>query len=328
MKAVTIPSYGGPEVLELREVPDPVPAPGEVLVRVRATALNRADIMQRMGRYPAPAGSSQLVPGLEYAGEIVALGEGVRDWRTGERVMGIVAAGGHAELVVAHASTLARIPDALSWEQAAAVPEAFITAHDALVTQGSLAPGERVMVHAVGSGVGLAVVQVARALGARVFGTARTPDKLERARELGMDDGVVAGAELAAVTEAARAWSGGRGVDVIVDLVGGAYVPAGIAALASKGRLVVVGLVAGREATVSLGDILSKRLTIRGTALRSRTTAEKAEATRLFVHDVLPQLASGAIRPVIDRVLPLDRIREAHEAMQRDETFGKIVLTV
>ena len=328
MKAVTIPSYGGPEVLELREVPDPVPAPGEVLVRVRATALNRADIMQRMGRYPAPAGSSQLVPGLEYAGEIVALGEGVRDWRTGERVMGIVAAGGHAELVVAHASTLARIPDALSWEQAAAVPEAFITAHDALVTQGSLAPGERVMVHAVGSGVGLAVVQVARALGARVFGTARTPDKLERARELGMDDGVVAGAELAAVTEAARAWSGGRGVDVIVDLVGGAYVPAGIAALASKGRLVVVGLVAGREATVSLGDIRSKRLTIRGTALRSRTTAEKAEATRLFVHDVLPQLASGAIRPVIDRVLPLDRIREAHEAMQRDETFGKIVLTV
>ena len=328
MKAVTIPSYGGPEVLELREVPDPVPAPGEVLVRVRATALNRADIMQRMGRYPAPAGSSQLVPGLEYAGEIVALGEGVRDWRTGERVMGIVAAGGHAELVVAHASTLARIPDALSWEQAAAVPEAFITAHDALVTQGSLAPGERVMVHAVGSGVGLAVVQVARALGARVFGTARTPDKLERARELGMDDGVVAGAELAAVTKAARAWSDGRGVDVIVDLVGGAYVPAGIAALASKGRLVVVGLVAGREATVSLGDILSKRLTIRGTALRSRSTAEKAEATRLFVRDVLPQLASGAIRPVIDRVLPLDRIREAHEAMQRDETFGKIVLTV
>ena len=328
MKAVTIPSYGGPEVLHLQDIPDPIPAPGEVLVRVRATALNRADIMQRMGRYPAPAGSSQLVPGLEYAGEIVALGEGVRDWRTGERVMGIVAAGGHAELVVAHASTLARIPDALSWEQAAAVPEAFITAHDALVTQGSLAPGERVMVHAVGSGVGLAVVQVARALGARVFGTARTPDKLERARELGMDDGVVAGAELAAVTEAARAWSGGRGVDVIVDLVGGAYVPAGIAALASKGRLVVVGLVAGREATVSLGDILSKRLTIRGTALRSRTTAEKAEATRLFVHDVLPQLASGAIRPVIDRVLPLDRIREAHEAMQRDETFGKIVLTV
>jgi putative PIG3 family NAD(P)H quinone oxidoreductase len=325
MKAVTIPTYGGPEVLELRELPDPSPATGEVLVRVRATALNRADIMQRLGRYPAPQGSSQLVPGMEYAGEIVALGDGVEGWRTGERVFGIVAAGGHAELVTAHASTLARVPDALSWEQAAAIPEAFITAHDALVTQGTLAPGEHVMVHAVGSGVGLAVAQVARALGARVFGTARSAEKLERAREYGMDAGIVAGADLGAVTAAAREWSGG-GIDVIIDLVGGAYVPAGIAALRLRGRLVVVGLVAGRDATVSLGDILSKRLTIRGTALRSRTTAEKAEATRLFARDVLPLIASGAIRPVIDRVLPLERIREAHEAMQRDETFGKIVL--
>ena len=326
MKAVTIPKFGGPEVLEIQELPDPVPSAGEVLVRVRATALNRADIMQRMGRYPAPPGSSQLVPGMEYAGEIVALGTDVAGWRTGERVCGIVAAGGHAELVTAHASTLARVPESLSWEQAGAIPEAFITAHDALVTQGTVAAGERVMVHAVGSGVGLAVVQVARTLGAPVFGTARTPDKLERAREYGMDAGVVAGADLDAVTAAAREWAGGQGVDVIIDLVGGAYVPAGIAALRLKGRLVVVGLVAGREATVSLGEILSKRLTIRGTALRSRTTAEKAEATRLFARDVLPHLASGAIRPVIDRVLPLARIREAHEAMARDETFGKIVL--
>jgi len=325
---VTIPSYGGPEVLAIQDVPDPVPDAGQVLVRVRATALNRADIMQRMGRYPAPEGNSQLVAGMEYAGEIVALGRGVEGWRTGERVMGIVAAGGHAELVATHASTLARVPDALSWEQAAAVPEAFITAHDALVTQGALAAGERVMVHAVGSGVGLAVVQVAHALGAPVFGTARTPEKLERAREYGMDAGLVAGADLGVVTTAARAWSAGRGVDVIIDLVGGAYVPAGIAALRLKGRLVLVGLVAGREATVSLGEILSKRLTIRGTALRSRTIAEKAEATRLFARDVLPHLESGAIRPVIDRVLPLERVREAHEAMQRDETFGKIVLVM
>ena len=325
MKAVTIPTYGGPEVLEIRDLPDPSPAAGEVLVRVRATALNRADIMQRLGRYPAPQGSSQLVPGMEYAGEIAELGDGVEGWTPGERVFGIVAAGGHAELVTAHASTLARVPDSLSWEQAAAIPEAFITAHDALVTQGTLAPGEHVMVHAVGSGVGLAVVQVARALGARVFGTARTAEKLERAREYGMDAGIVAGPDLGAVTAAAREWSGG-GIDVIIDLVGGASVPAGIAALRLRGRLVVVGLVAGREATVSLGDILSKRLTIRGTALRSRTTAEKAEATRLFARDVLPLIASGAVRPVIDRVLPLERIREAHEAMQRDETVGKIVL--
>lgn len=327
MKAVTLPQFGPPEVLTLQDVPDPQPAPGEVLVRVRATALNRADVLQRLGRYPAPTGTTQLVPGLEYAGEIAALGDGVEGWRTGERVFGIVGGGAHAELVTAHASTLARIPDTLTWEQAAAVPEAFITAHDGLVTQGALVAGERVMVHAVGSGVGLAVVQVARALGATVFGTARSADKLERAREYGMDAGFVAGADLAALTKAARAWSG-DGVHVIADLVGGAYVPAGIAALASKGRLVLIGLVAGSEATVSLRDILSKRLTIRGTALRSRTTAEKADATRKFGADVLPGLASGAIRPVVDRVLPLARIREAHEAMQRDETFGKIVLVI
>lgn len=326
MKAVTLPRFGGPEVLTLAEVPDPAPARGEVLVRVRATALNRADIMQRLGRYPAPVGTTQLVPGLEYAGEIVALGEGVQGWQKGERVFGIVGGGAHAELVAAHASTLARIPERLSWEEAAAVPEAFITAHDALVTQGALAAGERVMVHAVGSGVGLAVVQVARTLGAPVFGTARTPEKLERARDFGLDAGVVAGAQLGAIAEAARAWSDGAGVNVIVDLVGGAYVPVGIGALAPRGRLIVVGLVAGSEATVSLRDILSRRLTIRGTALRSRTTAEKAEATRLFAAAVLPHLATGTVRPVVDRVLPLHRVREAHVAMQGDETFGKIVL--
>lgn len=326
MRAVTIPRFGGPDVLEIADVPDPAPASGEVLVRVRATALNRADIMQRLGRYPAPPGHQQLVPGLEYAGEIVGLGSDVTGWRSGERVFGIVAAGAHAELVTAHASTLARVPDGLSWEQAAAVPEAFITAHDALVTQGTLGAGERVMVHAVGSGVGLAVVQVAKVLGAPVFGTARSADKVARAREYGLDAGFVAGTDLAALTAAARAWSGDEGIDLVIDLVGGAYVPAGIAALRLKGRLVVVGLVAGREATVSLGEILSKRLTIRGTALRSRTTAEKAEATRLFARDVLPHLASGALRPVIDRVLPLAEIRAAHEAMQKDETFGKVVL--
>lgn len=326
MRAVTIPTFGPPSVLELQEVPDPEPRAGEVLVRVRATALNRADLVQRMGRYPAPEGTTQLVPGLEYAGEIVALGDGVADWRAGDRVFGIVGGGAHAELVTAHASTLARIPDALSWEAAAAVPEAFITAHDALVTQGALAPGERVLVHAVGSGVGLAVVQVARALGATVFGTARTADKVERAREMGLDAGIVAGPDLGAVTDAARTWSHGAGVDVVIDLVGGAYVPAGLAALATKGRLVLVGLVAGSEAVVDLRLVLSRRLTLRGTALRSRTTAEKAAATRGFVADVLPHLASGAMRPVIDRVLPLSEIRRAHEIMGANDTFGKIVL--
>ena len=327
MRAVVIARPGGPEVLEIRDVPVPVAGDGEVLVRVRATALNRADLAQREGRYPAPPDAPRDIPGLEYAGEIAALGPGVDGWREGDRVFGIVGGGAHAEYVAVPAATLARIPDGMSWTDAAAIPEAFITAHDALVTQGGLAAGERVMVHAVGSGVGLAVVQVARALGARTFGTARSADKVERARELGLDDGYVAG-DLGELTAAARRWSGGEGVNLVVDLVGGAYVPASVLALAPRGRLVLVGLVAGATAMLPLGAVLSRRLTIRGTVLRARSIAEKAEATRRFVDAVLPLFTDGRARPVIDRVLPLDAIREAHQALASDATFGKVVLEV
>ena len=327
MRAVVITRPGGPEVLELRDVPTPQPADGDVLVRVRATALNRADLMQREGRYPAPPDAPRDIPGLEYAGEIVAIGPDVTGWMEGERVFGIVGGGAHAEYVVVPAATLARVPDGMSWTDGAAVPEAFITAHDALVTQGGLVAGERVMVHAVGSGVGLAVVQVARALGAATFGTARTAEKLERARAYGMEDGVVV-REPAALTAPARAWSRGDGVELVIDLVGGDYVPAGLRALASRGRLVLVGSLAGATTTVPLGVVLARRLTLRGTVLRSRTVAEKAEATRRFVETVVPLLATGDVRPVVDRVLPLDAIREAHALLASDATFGKVVLTV
>ena len=328
MKAVTLPKYGGPEVLEIRDVPTPEPAPGEVLVRVRSSALNRADLLQRQGRYPGPPGASVEIAGMEYAGEIARLGAGVTGWREGERVYGIVAAGAHAEYVAVAAATLARIPDALDWRAAGAVPEAYITAHDALVTQGGLRDGERVMVHAVGSGVGLAVVQVARALGARVFGTARTASKLGAATAEGMDGGVAVTDDLEAVVAAARAWSGGPGVDLVIDLVGGAYVPAGLAALAPRGRLVLVGLMAGVTATIPLGALLSKRLTLRGTVLRSRTVAEKAEATHLFADALGPLLARGILRPVIDSVFPMAEIRAAHERLGGNETVGKVVITV
>ncbi|HEU4565017.1 MAG TPA: alcohol dehydrogenase catalytic domain-containing protein, partial [Gemmatimonadaceae bacterium] len=199
MRAAVITRPGGPDVLELRDLPRPEPGAGEVLVRVRASALNRADLLQREGRYPAPPGAPAEIPGIEFAGEVAALGEGVARWREGDRVFGITVGGAHAEFLVAHERALAAVPDELEWEEAGAVPEAFITAHDALVTQAALRASERVLVHAVGSGVGLAAVQLVRAMGAVPYGTSRTPEKIERARPLGLEDGVVPGDDFAAL---------------------------------------------------------------------------------------------------------------------------------
>ena len=326
MRAAVITKAGGPDVLEVREVPRPVPGDGEVLVRVRASALNRADLLQRRGNYPAPPGVPPDIPGLEIAGEVVARGPAAGRWSVGDRVFGIVGGGGNAEYAVTREDELVRVPDSLSWDAAAAVPEAFITAHDALITQAAMRPGESVVVHAVGSGVGLAVAQLVRAMGGRVFGTARTKDKIARARALGLDDGAVVGTEPAVFVDAVRRWTGGRGADVIIDLVGGDYLAAGVTAMAMKGRIVLVGLLAGRSTTLDLNAVLRNRLTIRGTVLRSRPANEKVEATRAFERDVLPLIASGRVKPLVDRVLPLERIREGHEALESNETFGKIVL--
>lgn len=327
MQALVITRPGGPEVLELRSTPVPEPAPGEALVRVRAAGLNRADLLQRQGRYPAPRGSVADVAGLEYAGEIAALGPGVEGWAVGERVFGVVGGGAHAEYVLVPAATMARVPGSLDWSAAGAVPEAFITAHDALTTQGGLRAGERVVVDAVGSGVGLAAVQVARALGARVFGTTRTPAKLDRARStVGLEDGTVLQDGPGELAGAVRAWAGGDGAELMVDLVGGDYVPAGLEALATRGRLVLVGLLAGRRASLDLGVVLSRRLTVRGTVLRSRPVEEKAAATAGFVADVVPQLAAGRMHPVVDSVFPLSDAPEAHARLESGETFGKVVL--
>ena len=328
MRAVVIARPGGPEVLELAQHRVPVPAEGEALVRVRATALNRADLLQRRGHYPAPAGAPAQVPGLEYAGEVVEMGQGVERWQLGDRVMGIVAGGAHAEYVVVPASTMVRVPDSLDWQSAGAVPEAFMTAHDALTTQGSVRRGERVVVDAVGSGVGLAVVQVATVLGATVFGTTRTAEKLERARaEVGLEAGMVLGASPDALASEVLAWSEGRGADLMVDLVGGDYLPAGLESLAVKGRLVLVGLLAGRRAELDMGRLLSRRLTVRGTVLRSRSVEEKEGVAAGFAADVLPHIASGRIHPVVDRVFPLSEIGEAHAYLESGDSFGKVVLT-
>ena len=326
MRAIVIAKPGGPEVLELRDVPTAEPSRGEVRVRVRATAVNRADLLQRMGMYPAPPGSPADIPGLEIAGEVDAVGDGVTELVAGDHVFGVVGGGGYAEYLTVHARTLAPMPPGLSFTDAAAVPEAFVTAWDAMVDQGRLGAGETVLVHAAGSGVGTAAIQIARAIGARSIGTARTADKLERARRLGLDEGVlVEGGKFA---DEVRKRTGGRGVDVVVELVGGAYVPQDLACLATQGRIVVVGMMAGTQCDLDLGALMRKRAEIRGTMLRSRPIEEKILAARALERHLVPLFARGALKPIVAKVLPLAEAGDAHRLMQSNETFGKIVLAI
>jgi NADPH2:quinone reductase len=326
MRAVVIREPGGPEVLEVQEVPTPEPSRGQVRVRVRATAVNRADLLQRMGVYPAPPGAPRNIPGLEIAGEVDAVGEDVSGLARGDRVFGLVGGGGYAERIVTHERELARIPEGMPFSDAAAIPEAFITAWDAMIEQGRLSAGLTVLVHAAGSGVGTAGVQVAAAAGARSLGTVRTPQKIGRLRELGLKDGlVVEGGKFA---DDVLARTEGRGVDVVLDLVGGAYVPESLACLATGGRIVVVGTMGGIRADVDLAMLMRKRATIRGTMMRSRPLEEKILAAGVLRDHIVPLLAAGALRPVVDRVLPLARVADAHRLMQNSDTFGKLVLDV
>jgi NADPH:quinone reductase len=326
MRAIVITKPGGPEVLELREVPTPVPSRGEVRVRVRATAVNRADLLQRVGVYPAPPGAPADIPGLEIAGEVDAVGADVTELAAGDRVFGVVGGGGYAEYVTAHARTLARMPEGMSFTDGGAVPEAFITAWDAMVDQAGLGAGETVLVHAAGSGVGTAAIQIAQAIGARALGTARTAEKLERAKALGLHEGIVV--ESGKFAENVRKLTIGRGADVVVELVGGAYVAEDLACIATKGRIVLVGMMAGNQVDLPLGMLMSKRAEIRGTMLRSRPLEEKILAARSFERHVVPLFARGLLKAVVHRVLPLAEAGEAHRLMQSNETFGKVVLAV
>jgi NADPH2:quinone reductase len=326
MRAAVYRGVGGPEVIRIADVPRPVFGPEQALVRVQASALNRADVMQRQGQYPAPPGAPRDVPGLEFTGLVEAVGDAVTTIEPGQRVFGITAGGGQAEYLVSHERLLVPVPGNLDPIQAAAVPEAFITASDALFTQAGLAPGERVLIHAVGSGVGTAAVQLARAAGCTVIGTARSPDKLERCAPLGLELGIDSSGE--DFTEAVAQHTGGRGVHVCIDFVGGPYLSKNLASLAPKGRLVLVGLLGGARADIGLGTVLGKRLRIIGTVLRARPLEEKAAATQLFAERVVPQLARGLIRPIVDRVFPLDELAEAHRYMESDQNFGKIVIAV
>lgn len=324
MKAVVLQGSGGVEVLTLVDRPDPAFGPDEVRVRVRATALNRADLLQRRGLYPAPFDSSPDIPGLEYAGEVEACGERVTTLRCGDRVMGIVAGGAHAEKVVADARACIPVPEHLSWEEAAAIPEAFLTAFDALTLQAGLSIGESVLIPAAASGVGTAAVQLVALAGATPIALSRTQAKRTRLEAMGAQEVLdPAGGEIVArIRKATR----DRGVDVILELVGASSWPLDMEVIAQRGRIVLVGTLGGAAVAADLGLIMRKRLTLIGTVLRSRAIEEKIALAGAFTRQVLPHFEVRRLKPVVDRVLPLASVAAAHEALERGDAFGKIVL--
>ena len=324
MRAVVITRPGGPEVLELRERPTPEPGLGQVRVRVHASALNRADLHQRMGNYPAPPGVPADIAGMEYAGEVDAVGPGSTMWPVGSRVMGIIGGGAHAEYLCVHEREVLPMPRDLSFEEAAAIPEVFLTAYDALFRQLDVRLGERVLVHAIGSGVGTAALQLAWLGGVTVYGTSRSASKLERAKALGLVHAI--DTSLTDWPARVEELAGTNGVHALMDLVGGDYLRDNLRVLAPRGRLVVVGLTAGNRTEIDLGVVLRKRLKIIGTALRSRAMEEKAALAREFSQRVVPMFDSHQLRPVIERVVPFDQIGAAHEEMAANTTFGKLVL--
>ncbi len=324
MKAVIITRSGGPEVLEVQDRENPKAIADYVLVRVHAAGLNRADLSQRMGLYPAPAGSPQDIPGLEFAGEVEAIGDQVTRWKPGRRVMGIAGGGAQAEYILTHEGLLVEIPENLDYVQAAAIPEVFMTAHDALFTQGGLQMGERVLVHAAGSGVGTAAIQLAHNIGCQTFGSSRTPEKLEQAKALGLDVPVVAAKFDDEVLEV----TGGEGVHIILDFIGAAYMEQNLKALTTWGRLIFLSTMGGAQARINMSLMMVKRIQIRGCTLRSRSLEEKLAVTRRFATQVLPLFARGDLVPVVQEALPLAEVGKAHGILSQNSNFGKVVLTL
>ena len=322
MRALAYDPSSDPPRLWLAEVPDPVPGPGEVLVRVRATALNRADLLQVRGGYPPPAGES-AIPGLECSGEVLAVSEGASRWRPGQRVMALLAGGGHAERVAVPAGQLLPLPDGLSFVEGAALPEAGVTAWTNLVVEGELREGETVLVAGAASGVGTFAVQLARALGARVLAAGRSPERLRALLPLGAAAALPLDEEL---PRAAAELTGGGGVDLVLDLVGGPGIVHRLAALRVGGRLVLLGLLGGGRASLDLGLVLRRRLRLIGSVLRSRPRPEKAALVAAFGDFALPRVAAGSLRPVIDRVLPFAEIARAYAELERGGVLGKVVL--
>jgi len=325
MRAVVLREHGGPDVLQFEDVASPVIGEQDILVTVAATALNRADLLQRMGFYPNPFPSGPEIPGLEFAGTVAAIGEKVTTWSVGDHVMGITSGGAYAEQLAIHERQAMAVPSGMSLYDAAGIPEVFITAWDALVVQGGLTSGRWAMVHAGASGVGTAAIQICKAIGARIVVTC-SGGKVEACHALGADVVVDYGtqdfvAEVAAVTA-------GKGVDVILDVIGGDYVERNIASLAVKGHIIQVGVMAGKPVPFNVGLLLGKRASITGTVLRARPLEEKIAISQRFAAEMLPLFSTGQLKPVIDSTYAFADIAKAHEYMASNGNVGKIVVTV
>lgn len=325
MKAIIRTGDGGPEVLRLSEVPAPIPGPNQLLVNVKATALNRLDTLQRKGLYNAPPGESKIL-GLEIAGIVEAIGGEVPGFSRGDRVFGLIGGGGYAEKAVIDHRLAIPLPDGWSFEQAAAIPEVFFTANETLFTLGRLSQNETVLIHAGGSGVGTAGTQMAHHIGARVFITAGSEDKIRKSKALGCTDGI--NYKACNFAEEILQLTNGEGVDVIQDFIGAPYLEPNLSILRPRGRLLIVGLMGGTSAETNLGYILRKRLQIFGSVMRSLPIEEKIQITGRFVNRWLPLLKQGRIKPVIDTIMELSQAYDAHRYMEANENFGKIILKI
>ena len=323
MRAVIVSEPGDPGVLRVAEVPDPELGSGELLIDVAAAGVNRADLLQRQGHYPPPPGASPYL-GLECAGHVRAIGEGVEGWTVGDAVCALLVGGGYAEQVAVPASQVMPVPDSMSLDEAAALPESACTVWSNLVMTAHLAAGESLLIHGGASGIGTMAIQVARLLDTKVLVTVGSDEKAERCRGLGAQHAINYRDE--DFVDAAIAATDGQGVDVVLDIIGAKYLEPNLRVLAPNGRLVVIGLQGGAKAELDLGRMLSRRLSVFGTTLRSRSSSDKAAIVAEVTRGLWPAVSSGAIRPVIDRVVPFSDAAEAHRALERGETVGKVVL--
>ncbi|MCY4625276.1 MAG: NAD(P)H-quinone oxidoreductase [Chloroflexi bacterium] len=326
MRAAVVTEPGGPEVFKVIERDDPAFGPDEVLVDVKASALNRADLSQRRGNYPAPPGIPQDIPGLEMSGVVAAVGDRVTSLREGDRVFGLIGGGGYATRVNTHERMAMPIPAGMSFTDAASIPEVFFTAYDALFTSCNLVMGESTLIHAAGSGIGIAAIQLARHAGAITYATASSPDKLARAAELGLDVGINYREE--DFLEVIRERTGGRGVDVVLDVIGAPYWENNLNSLAVRGRIVLVGAMGGSKLETDLRILGPKRLRVHGTVLRARPLEEKIALSQQIQKRVVPLFEAGDLKPVVDRIFPLEETGEAHAYMETNANFGKIILSM
>ena len=323
MQAIIIKNFADNIDLQMQTMSLSAPEAHEVKVKIKAAGVNQADLLQAQGKYPAPFGYPKDIPGLEFAGVIKQVGSNVQKFKTGDRVFGLTGGGAYADEINIHAQCLAKIPESISFVEAAAIPEVFITAYDALVTQMKLSMGESLLISAIGSGVGLAAMQIAQNMGVKVIGTSRSIDKLEKASALGLTHGlcVKEGNFSAAVKEIIP-----TGVNVVLELVGGDYLIEDIECTAIKGRIILVGLLAGRKANIDLGKVLSKRLLLKGTTLRARSLEEKILANQILENNLVPLINEGKLKPVIDEIFPLKDAQAALKYLSTSANFGKIVL--